>query len=256
MLGVYEGVTQQDIVDYVLSHPTIKIVTTYDSLPRVIDALSLCDVDAYNECFLLIDEYHSLFNAYSFRNKAIRKLLDIAPRFQNVTYISATPTEQEYVLEELKHLPIVKVEWEDMDIINLRSRQTNKPLNYAATLCRTAIDRDINGNLHFFINTVEGIAAIIQKSKLTPEQVKIVASVSGDSKAKNEMKLGAGFEIGSPSDPPRKINFYTMTCFEGCDIFDKQGRIFIVSDGAKSHTLLDISTLFIQICGRIRDTMY
>ncbi|MCI5716890.1 MAG: hypothetical protein MR292_00675 [Alistipes sp.] len=31
---------------------------------------------------------------------------------------------------------------------------------------------------------------------------------------------------------------------------------FIVSDGRKAHTLLDISTLFTQICGRIRNSRY
>jgi hypothetical protein len=54
----------------------------------------------------------------------------------------------------------------------------------------------------------------------------------------------------------KKINFYTSTCFEGCDIYDTNGKTYIVSDKRKSHTLLDISTLFIQICGRIRDSKY
>lgn len=54
----------------------------------------------------------------------------------------------------------------------------------------------------------------------------------------------------------KKVNFYTSTAFEGCDIYDEQGRIYIVSDATKSQTLLDISTLFVQICGRIRDSIY
>jgi len=54
-----------------------------------------------------VDEYHSLFIQYSFRNKAIKKLLAIAANFERVTYMSATPTEQEFILEELKDFPII-----------------------------------------------------------------------------------------------------------------------------------------------------
>ena len=93
-------------------------------------------------------------------------------------------------------------------------------------------------------------------AKITPEQVKHVCSISGDNGENNQRKLGKNYPIGQPSDPVKKINFYTSTCFEGCDIYDENGVTFIVSDGNKSHTLLDISTLFTQICGRLRDSKY
>ena len=100
------------------------------------------------------------------------------------------------------------------------------------------------------------MASVIEKAELSPDQVKVVCSTSGESKAKNARKLGANFPIEQPSDPVKKINFYTSTAFEGCDIYDEFGRIYIVSDAAKSHTLMDISTLFVQICGRIRNSIY
>ena len=111
-------------------------------------------------------------------------------------------------------------------------------------------------NLHIFVNSVEFIAKVIDTLKLAPEAVKIVCSTSGESRQENQRKLGNAYPIGQPSDPAKKINFYTSTCFEGCDIFDSDGVTFIVSDGRKAHTLLDISTLFTQICGRIRDSRY
>jgi len=57
-----------------------------------------------------VDEYHSLFISYAFRDKAITRLLKIAPNFERVTYMSATPIEEELALEELKHLPIILME--------------------------------------------------------------------------------------------------------------------------------------------------
>lgn len=118
------------------------------------------------------------------------------------------------------------------------------------------LDKGLPHNLHIFVNSVEFIAKVIDLAKLTAEQVKIVCSTSGDNAEANQRKLGRDYLIGQPSDPVRKINFYTSTCFEGCDIYDENGVTFIVSDGNKSHTLLDISTLFTQICGRLRDSKY
>ena len=118
------------------------------------------------------------------------------------------------------------------------------------------LDSRLEHNLHIFVNSVEFIAKVIDLAKLTPDKVKVVCSTSGENSENNQRKLGKDYPIGQPSDPVRKINFYTSTCFEGCDLYDKNGVTFIVSDGNKSHTLLDISTLFTQICGRLRDSKY
>lgn len=115
------------------------------------------------------------------------------------------------------------------------------------------------GNLHFFVNSVEFIADSISKAGLNPEQVRIVCSNNvnpGRGKKSNQKKLGDNFKIAATTDQVKLVNFYTSTCFEGSDIYDKDGRTYIVSDICKSHTLLDISTLVIQICGRIRDSRY
>lgn len=143
-----------------------------------------------------------------------------------------------------------------MQEVKIRSRQTPKPTQYIVKECHKVLDNDLPHNLHIFVNSVEFIAKVIDLAKLTPDQVKIVCSTSGDNGENNQRKLGKDYPIGQPSDPVRKINFYTSTCFEGCDIYDEQGVTFIVSDGNKSNTLLDISTLFTQICGRLRDSRY
>ena len=60
--------------------------------------------------------------------------------------------------------------------------------------------------------------------------------------------------VSSINSPTKRINFYTKTAWLGADIFDETGQIYIVSDGAKRHTMADISTAYIQILGRIRDS--
>lgn len=101
------------------------------------------------------------------------------------------------------------------------------------------------------MNSVEFIGKAVKKAGLTTQQVKVVCADNPE----NVRKLD-GLPIETPSDPVKKVNFYTSTAFEGCDIYDRQGRIYIVSDATKAHTLVDISTLFVQICGRIRDSIY
>ena len=256
VLGVYEGIQEQDIIDYAKSHSPLKIAVTYDSLPRTIRALESAGFNPYKDLFLLVDEWHVLFNSYSFRHTAIKNLLAEAAKFDRATYMTATPIEQEYVLEELKHLPVCEINWPHLIEVNIRSRQTSKPAHYIVKECRKVLDSRLEHNLHIFVNSVEFIAKVIDLAKLTPDKVKVVCSTSGENSENNQRKLGKDYPIGQPSDPVRKINFYTSTCFEGCDLYDKNGVTFIVSDGNKSHTLLDISTLFTQICGRLRDSKY
>lgn len=110
VLGVYEGVTEQEIIAYAQSHSPLKIAVTYDSLPRTIKALQSIGIDPYKDTFLLVDEWHVLFNSYSFRHRAIRELLATAARFDRATYMTATPIEREYMLEELRHLPTCEID--------------------------------------------------------------------------------------------------------------------------------------------------
>ena len=103
-----------------------------------------------------------------------------------------------------------------------------------------------------FMNSVKGISEVIQLGGLKPEDCRVICS----NKQANKEKLPEGFEISSPDDPVKTINFYTSTCFEGCDILDPNGRTFIICDPNRKNTLLDISTSMRQICGRIRNTRY
>lgn len=57
-----------------------------------------------------MDEWHVLFNSYSFRHNAIKNLLAEAAKFDKATYMTATPIEREYMLEELRHLPTCEID--------------------------------------------------------------------------------------------------------------------------------------------------
>lgn len=97
LLGIYgEGDKTKEITDYIAGHSPVKIMTTYDSLSKVCSVLKNAGISPETEYHLVVDEWHILFQAYLFRNNAVRSLLDLARQFNKTTYVSATPIEREY----------------------------------------------------------------------------------------------------------------------------------------------------------------
>jgi len=111
LLGIHGDMDRATaIANYVKTHNTIKIATTYDSFPFVCDTLEALGFDPYKDMFLFVDEWHILFNSYMFRKQAARHLLEKAERFDRKTFVSATPIPREYWLSELTSLPEYKIE--------------------------------------------------------------------------------------------------------------------------------------------------
>lgn len=260
LFGIHDGVTEEQIIDYIKNNQIKKFAVTYDSLDRLINLLNeKTTINVYQDFFLLVDEWHILFNSYAFRNKAVKRVLHHAKEFKEVTYMTATPIEDEFILTELKDLPVKEVIWDNVTTVDIKPIATNQPITAVSKLIKGCIEGKVFGNLHFFVNSVEFIADAIKKTGLKPEQVRVVCSKNeklGKGKKSNQKKLGDDYIIEDTTTQSKKINFYTSTSFEGCDIYDEDGKTYIISDKTKSHTLLDISTLIIQICGRIRNSHY
>ena len=136
--------------------------------------------------------------------------------------------------------------------MQVRLWHENSPLASVVNLCHNAVTHDVSYNLHFFVNSVDFIGRVLHHARLSPDEVKIVCSTSGISEQINREKLGDTYTIGIPDKAVRKINFYTSTAFEGCDIFDKTGRTYIVSDGTATHSMLDVASLMASTCNESR----
>ncbi len=248
LCGVWGDVSNREIAEYRNGTDCLKIMATYDAIPRVMDVLG---AERYSNTLLVVDEYHRLLSDLVFRNKAVTGLLEHAPRFTSKTYISATPIEREFLLNELQGMPITKIVWPDSTPLQIRLWEEKSPLQTVARMCRKLIDKNEESNLHIFINSTTAIGRIARYAGVSYDLIKTVCREDDE----NLDKLG-GLQIFTPTGAPRKINFYTSTAFEGCDIYDPKGRIYIVSDGFRSHSMLDVSTSIRQIAGRIRDTQY
>lgn len=219
-----------------------KIITTYDSLSRVI---SVIGESAFTNYFLLIDEYHIFFNYYSLRNKAIREVLSIFRKFNNFCFMTATGLTEETMIEELKDIKIITLDWSEKVPVKVNVIETRFTLKTIELEIYKCLSSDYN--LHIFFNSVKSISSIIKKMGIEFDY-RIICS----SNSQKNLKLN----FNHSTDPVSKINFYTAACFEGVDIYDPVGKTIVLSDSNIATTLYDISTLFVQICGRLRDSKY
>jgi len=248
VLGVYDITTSAKVKKYLATNNIKKILVTYDSLPKLIEQLIEFGYST-KDFSLLIDEYHLLFMQYSFRRIAVKGVLDNYLRFKKFCFVTATLVQEEFILEELKYLPIVKAKWEVTKEVIVHSARCNKDvIQTVVYLIKNFLNNKIEGNAYIFVNSVEFIKELIQLCNLTNDNTRAIWS--------RHNKTDVGLERGSTIDKPKKINLLTSTVFEGTDLYDTEGKIYIVSDKSKAHTLIDISTSFQQIAGRIRNTKY
>ena len=143
-LGVTGDTAISTIKNYIYSSiPYKKIIATYDALPRLMSI-----IPNYSEYFLLIDEYHLLFNDYSFRSDAILFVLNNFRKFKDWAFLTATPLKEEFILEELKDIEQITYEWEGSTKVNISIRDTCFIQKELLNLLDLYKDR----NLHIFLN--------------------------------------------------------------------------------------------------------
>ena len=236
-LGVTGDIDNDQITNYINSRRKYKkIIATYDSLPRLMEI-----IPDYENYFLLIDEYHLLFNDYSFRGEAIMFVLNNFRKFNDWAFLTATPLKKEFILEELKDVDQIVYEWESAIPVNITLKNTR----FVIKELLKVIEDNQDKNIHIFLNSISTINKIAEK--LEDDNYRVLCSENSKRRTRNTAKV---------TDPVKKINFYTSCSFEGCDIYDPDGLCVIISDTNISTTVLDISTKVRQICGRLRDSKY
>ncbi len=248
-----------DKYDDVLVFKGNKIMVTYDSFGIVTKALK--DKGDLKDWKVLIDESHKLVDSAAFRPRAIKSVLDNYGKYKSFVFGTATPIDDRYLLPKLRHIPKTRIEWDNIKPIKVNYCHYDIGINDATAI--VAIDFLSNirtGNAHFFINSVDSICSIIRKLKQAgydePNNINIVCSDNEYNRNKIEKALSKKYSISQAGKDARKLNFYTSTAFEGCDIKDKEGKCIIVADGSKDHTKINLMTTLPQIVNRIRDSNY
>lgn len=258
IFGVYAGVENSTFREYIKSNNIHKIMVTYDSLGKVIKWLSVLNIDAYSYNALL-DEYHLTLLAMGYRDKALTLMLKEITKFSHYTLMSATPIQDEFIPTILKELDYTEIKWNNSIKLIPTKIPSSNPYAVASRIIKQyknegAFFLDESGTRHeskeafFFLNSVKGIKAIIDKTGLQPSEVKIVCSDT----IRNNQILGDSFQIVGSLAPNKPFTFITSKAFEGSDFFSQTGVVYVVSDAKRKHTLIDIQTQLYQCAGRIR----
>ena len=265
LIEVKGGVTVEDIIRE-LQNGKNKIITTYDGLKKVSEALSVLGVlDTYH---LLVDEVQNVIReGGDFRDEVCNYLLENTCNFASVSYLTATSTERKYLPEQIKDIPYLKIEWEDSVNIKVNQKHIKGDLTQAITsIALDHLDNPEKGEAYFFFNSVRGILPVIKNlvklRTVTEKDIKIICAEGED----NE-KLLKSVGAWKPERPleqdkdgnivlnNKQITFITKTCFEGVDYYSDNPTTYIVSDARnqKKHFVkTDIAIDIRQIAGRFR----
>jgi hypothetical protein len=235
--------TKEQIDKYLLRTKVPKFMVTYDSLGKLNNWI---DVSQYT---LLIDEVHVMFNQYDFRKMAVKNVWNNYMKYKEFCFMTATEVKAKYQLTELEHLNVVKAVWKNIIPVTIKSYHCDSVSNKAMEIIHQHLSgKDADKNAHIFINSVVFINKMVSKCKLNDSNTRAIWADGNN--------IPVLLRRGDTLEKAKKINFYTSMVCEGCDLYDKDGVIYIISDSAKRHTLVDVSTTMLHIIGRIRDTQY
>ena len=90
LLGVYEGVVQHQVVEYLTNNAVRKIMTTPESFCKVKSACEKLGVNIYTDFFLLMHECHQLIKYVDYRVDIVMPMNDFFS-FNRKALVSATP---------------------------------------------------------------------------------------------------------------------------------------------------------------------
>lgn len=248
LFGYSSYMMKKDLMDYIERHEIKKIMCTYDKMEMLLHFINPKDYR------LLVDEYHTLLKAYSFREKAINRVFSTYRMYKSFCFMSATPIMPDFKPSILDDVEEVMAEWDNVEKITVNLQYSNKPFLTAANIInRYKADGfiEVNGNksyeAFFFINSVNEICKILKHCNLTNDNARIICADTED----NRKKLG-DFNISTSNSANKQFTFVTCKSFEGVDYFSDSAISFVVSSASAEHTKLAIDTDIPQIVGRIR----
>lgn len=247
LLGVYEGVKLNRVVEYIASNAICKIMTTPESFCKVKSACEKLGINIYADFFMLMDECHQLITDVDYRIDIVMPMNDFF-MFKQKALVSATPIgfSDPRFGENLFDTIEVEADYDyRQDITVTHTYNIAKAVGeYLETH---------NGTVCFFVNSVVTIYSLMKHFNLL-EDSSVYCAPKSRSKLKNEYIFHNAYSEWS-SDTMKKYNFFTGRFFTAFDLeLDYKPDLVMITDPHRAeYTLLDIDTDCIQICGRFRN---
>lgn len=256
-----------------IKHGGNKILTTYDSLGKIVEVLVGLG-ENLSEWIVVVDEFQVIFYDCHFKPTTEYELSEVLQRFTQVTYLSATPFLESYLdmTEQFKSLPVYELLWPE-NMTKLPDVEVIKSRKSVLELCMGLIEKYRSGNgrstmvngekfiakeVVFYINSVSEIKKIIKKSGLKPEETTIICSSKSDNiKKLDELSRQTGMkfrieEIPGKGEPHKMFTFCTSTVYVGADFYSTNAYSYIFANPKVSSMTIDVSVDLQQIIGRQR----
>ena len=247
LLGVYEGVKLNRVVEYIASNAICKIMTTPESFCKVKSACEKLGINIYADFFLLMDECHQLITDVDYRIDIVMPMNDFF-MFKRKALVSATPIGFSDPRFEENLFNTIEVE---ADYDYRQDITVTHTYNIAKAVGEYLETH--NGTVCFFVNSVVTIYSLMKHFNLL-EDSSVYCAPKSRSKLKNEYIFHNAYSEWS-SDTMKKYNFFTGRFFTAFDLeLDYKPDLVMITDPHRAeYTLLDIDTDCIQICGRFRN---
>lgn len=247
LLGVYEGVNQSQIIEYLRENRIRKIMTTPESFSKVKSACEKCNINIYTNFFLLEDECHQLIKDVDYRIDIVMPMNDFF-RFNRKALVSATPIGFSDPRFEENRFEIIEI---TADYDYRQDITVTHTYNIAKAVGQYLESH--NETVCFFVNSVVEIYSIMNQFGLLEDSAVYCAP-----KSRSKLKVEYGFTNAHTewsAETMKKYNFFTgrfFTAFD-LDLPYKPDLVMVTDPYNAEYTMLDIDTDCIQICGRFRN---
>ena len=253
LFGVYKGVSEDDIIDYIENSVEkglfLKVLTTPESFPRVHKALDSCDIEIRFECFLLYDEVHKSAKDVDFRRN-ITLPMDVFFECENKALVSATPielTDPRFLEQDFQNLELAPSFNYDKQILLCITNNTLQSVKECL--------KGLKGNVFIFCNSTDMIYNLIMQLGLI-EESSVFCSTESVSKLKNykDIKFTSAYDMWDKTHMKR-FNWLTSRFYNAVDIkLDTQPDVLLLSNSYYAEwTLMDPATDVVQAVGRFRN---
>lgn len=247
LLGVYEGVNQSQIIEYLRQNRTRKIMTTPESFSKVKSACEKCGINIYADFFLLMDECHQLIKDVDYRIDIVMPMNDFF-LFNRKALVSATPIGFSDPRFEENRFEIIEI---TADYDYRQDITVTHTYNIAKAVGQYLESH--NETVCFFVNSVVEIYSIMNQFDLLADSA-VYCAPKSRTKLKNEYGFTNAHTEWS-AETMKKYNFFTGRFFTAFDLElpYKPDLVMITDPYNAEYTMLDVDTDCIQICGRFRN---
>lgn len=247
ILGVYEGVTVDAIIDYLESKVQWKkILVTPESFGKVKEAMEELNIDMYGTYFMLIDECERTIQDVGYRANIILPMKDFFT-FKGKAFISATPiVPSDPRFKEHKFTNVYIEPAKDYDFKQkIKVIETN---NVMLSLKKFIIENERKQYFVFF-NSTDTIAHFLNELEVKDQSAIFCAKES-----MQKLRVNNFTHVSTSLGEFRIYNWMTSRFFSAVDIDGiVDPTIIMITDLISAqHSMIDPLSEAIQIVGRFR----